>query len=143
MKDDTKLPRSEDPGKEAANEGPRAFGVLLTSLDDGALHAELSEEVQKVTSALVDLVEKYGVDQKGQITLVLNLKALRSGMITVTSDVRTKTPKVRRGGTAFFATKAGNLTVDHPRQEKLPLREVPRGEAKVVDAPAVQPVRNV
>jgi hypothetical protein len=39
--------------------------------------------------------------------------------------VAVKEPEAARERTVFWTTPSGNLTVENPRQTKLPLREVP------------------
>jgi hypothetical protein len=122
---------------DETTEGPRGFGVLLQHIDDGGLHTELSEAVQKLTTDLTDQVEAMGQDAKGTITIVLSLAARRNGTVDVGADVKVKTPKPKRANTLFWATKGGNLTAENPRQGRLPLREVEALAAPItIEAPS-------
>lgn len=132
MKNDTK------------DEAPRGFAVLLGQIDDGALHAEISEVVQEVAKTLTAGVDNFGVDQKGSVTLTLKLKARKDGTILIEGDVKKKVPELRRGTGLFWLSPGGNLSPENPRQQKLPLRAVEAPAQPVRDAaPEAAPTRAV
>ncbi len=107
-----------------SKEGVRGFAVLLQQLDEGSVHAELSEVVQRVTKELSELSDANGATAKGSITLTLSLAARSNGTVDVNADVKVKTPKPRRAASTFWATASGNLSPENPKQTRLPLREV-------------------
>lgn len=117
-------------------EGARGFAPLLHEIDDGALHAELSSKLQQVVSELALYTETYCSKAKGKVTLTLSLEAGTNGTVQVHGEVKTKTPPPRRGATMFWTTKGGNLSLENPRQTKLPLREVPPPPAAPRDVAA-------
>lgn len=128
----------------AEDEGARSFPVLLSTIDDGALSEELGEAVQEITRELTRLIDQHGVDSaKGTLTLKLAFTARANGTITLTGDVATKTPKAKRGGSVFWSTKGHNLTPDNPRQQKLPLREVPNPTRERRELAADERVRSL
>jgi len=118
---DTMAATNEEP---KTKEGPRGFSVLLQQVQDGELHGELSAEVQKLVSQLGDHALKFQRPSKGSLTLVLNFTAV-GATVEVVGEVKVKAPKNPRQRSVFWATPGGNLSVDNPRQTKLPLREVP------------------
>lgn len=120
--------------EEATREGPRGFAVLLQQIDDGDLHAEVGRELQGLIGELAAYSDKFQRDAKGQLTLVLNL-SVRGNNVQVSGDVKTKTPKKPRAASVFWRTDGNNLSVDNPRQQKLPLREVPSTNTKPRDLP--------
>ncbi len=124
------------------DEGARGFAVLVQQIDDGMLHAELSEVVQEISGELSKHAINTGGVAKGSITLTLNLSAKANGTVSVEADVKTKRPKAKRPGSVFWLTAGDNLSPENPRQTKLPLREVPRAEAREV-TDTVTPVKNV
>lgn len=126
--------KTTKPEDEAGDEGARSFGHFLQQIDDGSFHGDLSEELRKACKALEDHVERYQRDAKGTLILTISLQALRNGTVQVDGDFKTKLPKEHRRGAVFWVTKGGNLSVENPRQQKLPLREV---------APPVQSTRDV
>ena len=116
---------------ETKTEGPRSFSVLLTSLDDGTVHTELSEKLHALVSELRDRSTAEDRKLRGELGLKLTID-VRKGVADVTADITTKTPKRKREPSTVWVTKGGNLTTEVPRQEKLPLREVPASN----DAPS-------
>jgi len=112
---------------ETKTEGPRSFSVLLTSLDDGTVHTELSEKLHALVSELRDRSTAEDRKLRGELGLKLTIE-VRKGVADVTADITTKTPKRKREPSTVWVTKGGNLTTEVPRQEKLNLREVPTGD---------------
>lgn len=106
------------------DEGPRSASVLLQHIDDGELHSELSETIQRVSTELVEIAEHASGKASGTITLTLKLAAKSNGTVAVSADVKSKTPKVVRPGSTFWLTDGGNLSPENPRQAKLPLKPV-------------------
>lgn len=111
--------------KPEAEEGPRDFASFLRHIDDGVLHTDASTELHKLAAFLHDYVGTHGGVAKGSLTLTVNLAALDNGTVDVTADVKTKEPKPKRARSVFWLTKGNNLSPENPRQQKLPLREVP------------------
>lgn len=126
------------------DEGPRGFSVLLQQIDDGSLHAELSETTQKLITELTNQADRYGTKTKGSLTVTLAFTANTKGNVEVVSEVKTKTPKEKRMPTVMFVTPGGNLSPENPRQQRLPLREVPAAVAAPRDvAVDAQPARSI
>jgi hypothetical protein len=129
--------------KEKRSEGPRAFSVFIAQVDEGSLHEELSEEVQKLASRLCEFANRFGRDGKGELTLTLGFAVDAKGVAAVTGSIKTKLPKVPRVSSQFYLTAAGNLSLENPRQQKLPLREVPAVEAPRDLVDDVKPTRSL
>jgi hypothetical protein len=119
--------------KHSPEEGPRSFGVILSQIDEGVLHAELGRELQKL---LVDLRElAVGAKAKGKMVLTLGITVESNGIVSIDPDVVTKVPNPKRARAIFWLTKGANLSAQDPRQQSLPLREAPAaGKAKDVAA---------
>lgn len=115
------------------DEGARSFALLLQHIDDGALHAELSETVQATCKQLATLVDSLGSDQKASITLKIDLLYCRNGMLIIKGNVDDKTPKMPHAPTVAWLSKNNNVVFENPRQQKLPLREVPVSRAEPRD----------
>lgn len=122
------------PGNAPATEGPRSFSVLLTSLDDGAVHTELSQKLHAMVSELRERSTLEDRKLRGEMKLHLKVD-VRKGVAEVTADVETKLPRRRREPTTVWVTKGGNLTTEVPRQERLPLRDA---SAPAEGAPATE-----
>lgn len=129
---------------EHPEEGPRGFAVVLQQVDEGSLHGELSETLQKVTRELAEYADKFTTVAKGAITLTLGFAVDPNGTVTVEGDIKTKLPKARRARSLFWLTKGHNLSAENPRQTKLPLREVPSNRDKAREvAEGSAPARSV
>lgn len=114
-------------------EGPRSFSVFLNTLADGDAHTDLSMELHELTKALQEHAQKTGAVAKGELTVKFKFAVDARDAAAITYHVSSKRPEPTRAGSVFFVTKGGNLTVEHPRQTKLPLAEVPAPSA--VEAP--------
>lgn len=117
-------------GKESA---PRNFGVFLGQVDEGGLIHELSELTQEVIDALAKHAQSHST-AKGQIALVLNFKADAKGVVEVTTDIKSKTPKASRGKSIFWTNDKGQLVNENPKQPGLPFRDVNATDKAVKDA---------
>jgi hypothetical protein len=124
-------------------EGPRGFAVLIQQIDEGCLHAEMSEAIQQACGDLQLLAEHMEKDAKGTVSLTLSFEVSRVGTVRVRGEVKAKTPKMRPAQSVFWLTKGNNLSPENPRQQKLPLREVPVTPEKLRDLPDAAPMRTV
>jgi hypothetical protein len=148
--DDDDEPRANSPAdlghvpssaRKTKDEGARSFSVVLAQVGDGDLHDELGDRLHELVGELKHQVEYFQRDAKGTLSLKLNVHARGDGSVVVTGDVAIKKPTRRRAGSTFFLTPGANLTLENPRQQKLPLREVPQGSRGVKDLPANREVR--
>lgn len=122
------------------DEGIRNFTAILAQVGDGDLHDELGELLHELVAELKHHVDYFQRDAKGTLTLKLNVAARGDGSVTVAGDVAIKKPT--RSGSTFFLTPGANLTLENPKQQKLPLREVPPAPRNVKDLPTDRPVRS-
>jgi hypothetical protein len=123
------------------DEGPRGFAVLLQQIDEGSLHDELSIATRDLARTLCEYANKFGRAGKGELTLTIGMSVDAKGVAAVTGAVKSKLPKVPKVSSQFFLTASSNLTLENPRQQKLPLREVappapPRDVPVEMNAPA-------
>ncbi|MCL2777746.1 MAG: hypothetical protein FWD73_07050 [Polyangiaceae bacterium] len=129
------MKKRTDDEEVTQDEGDRSFAVFLHAIEEGAFHAEISSELRALATKLDEHVTSYDADAKGTLTITLALKAKRNGTIDVVGEVKKKEPTAKRAGGVFWLTKGHNLTLDNPRQQKLPLREVPANNDRVRDLP--------
>lgn len=115
-----------------ADEGPRGFAVILQQIDEGSLHGELGDELQKLVRELGEQSTRFQRPAKGKLTLTLSITAVGS-TVEVNGDVKIAMPKKPRERSVFYRTPGGNLTLDNPRQQKLALKEVPPTPTKTKD----------
>lgn len=123
------------------DEGARSFAVLLQNLGEGTFHAEASEVLHELCKKLQDHAVDFG-KAKGTLTVTLAVEIDREGVVTVDPDVKTKAPKPARKRGRYWLTAGGNLSPENPKQQKLPLREVPAPNTRAADHEE-QPVRGV
>jgi hypothetical protein len=115
--------------------GARSFAHLLTQIDDGSLHAELSEELRRCARELADYSANHGGKAKGKLVISLNLTADTDNTVSIVGDVTAKLPKTVRPRTITWLDPAGNLVLSNPKQLQLGVREVPPpAPTRVVDA---------
>lgn len=107
-----------------------SFSVLVAKIDDGCLHAELTDEVRDLLKKLDEHSNNFGKAAKGEITLKIQL-TVENGFVTLGGDVKTKAPPPRRGRSAMYLTKGWGLSHKNQKQPDLPFQEVPR----TTDAP--------
>lgn len=127
------MTKAKDDKPDETVEGPRSFENFLRSIDDGSIADEAASKLHVLTGTLSDLVGVYGGTAKGVLTITVNLSALANGTVDVLADVKVKEPKPKRARSVFYVTKGRNLSLDNPRQQKLPLREVPPAPGKARD----------
>lgn len=90
----------------------RPFAELLTTLDQGAAHAEASR-------ALHDLVASVqAVGKGGTLTITVKVEPIKgnSTQIVVGAQVSAKPPKSSPAAAIFYVDDGGNLSRHDPRQ---------------------------
>jgi hypothetical protein len=130
--------------EKATEEGARSLSVLLSSLDDGQFHEDASEDLHTLCAAMARLSENHD-KISGTFTIKLTMKCRRNGTMHVTPEITVKTPKAPRTEQILWLTKGNNLSLENPRQQKLPLREVPRtpNEAPISPDTEAHPIKSV
>ncbi len=105
----------------------RPFAAWLQEQRGGVTHAELSDALADVVAAVVE----HG--KVGTLTFQVKIKPSGDGVsVFVTDSIAVKAPTGDRSAALFFADSDGSLSRKDPRQQELPLREVPRAEAREV-----------
>lgn len=98
----------------------RTFGTLLGEVEDGRLHAELTDKLRDLVASLSEIPGGKG---SGSLSVTLTLK-MDQGIVEIVPEVKLKTPKAARGRSLFWATPENNLTRNNPNQPDLPFRDV-------------------
>lgn len=102
------------------------FASILTQLQQGGTHAELSTTLQKLTEAV------RATGKAGQMTLVLKLSESKvGGALDVVATVTSKLPQPKQYASIFYVDDANNLVRKDPRQTELELD----GPVRVAPAP--------
>lgn len=92
----------------------RPFADVLRELDKGRVHTELSDKLQELIVAVQD------VRKGGTIQLTIKVDSAKAdGMVEVSANVATKTPR-RARTSVFFVDDEHNLHRNDPRQLVVP-----------------------
>lgn len=124
---------TNEPTEPAEDEGARSFANALRMIGDGDLHDDAGAKLRELLAECSAYTERFESDGKGTLTLTISVKTHANGSVAVTGEVKTKAPSKPKAGSTFWLTRGNNLTADNPRQQKLPLREVPGGRREVKD----------
>ena len=99
-------------------EETRSFSQFLLSLEDGDLHAQLSEDLREIAAVMSQHVVDYGGKVKGKLSLTIDFK-LDQGVFEIVAKTETKLPKPPRGRSIMWATPGNNFTANNPKQGQL------------------------
>ena len=121
-------------------ESVRNFGVFLTQIRDGEVNAEASRELRDLLLALAEHASKQG-KAKGKLTLAFNFSVDARGVVAVGVETKVQTPKPERGAGIFWLTDDGNLSVQNPKQVRIPFRDV-KADAEPKDVAVDLPARS-
>lgn len=98
---------------------------IIREIRNGVLLDEFSDVLNKVTTA----VEEVG--KSGSITLKIDIKPGKGGVLFVDGKVTDKTPEFDKESTIFWASPEGNLVRKDPNQREIEgLQVVPEQEKK-------------
>jgi hypothetical protein len=107
----------------------RAFSQLLSMIEDGKLHGDLSTEIEDLVAQMQD-ASAGGRDTSGKITITIDLKYdAKAQMFEILGDFKIKPPTEKRGKSVFWATPDNQLTRFNPRQQDMFLRDANNGKA--------------
>jgi hypothetical protein len=101
----------------------RSFSTLISGLEDGALHDELTDEVRRIVAELHNVRMNQGGKPKASLAIKIEFK-LDSDVIEVSAETKAVLPKRVRNKTVLYATQDNNLTARNPKQGELTLRDV-------------------
>lgn len=104
--------------------GPRSFARFIETAGDGDFHQELSEGLQELSQSIQSEALRTNAKIKGKLSLTMTLSCDPRGVIGIDCDVAVKKPRAKRATAQAWINKDGNVVFEHPRQQKLPLREV-------------------
>lgn len=102
---------------------------VLTDLDSGGVHNELSVEINRLVAAVRE------TRKAGTLTLQLNVKLSERDLVVVRAEVKSKIPRPATEATSFFVDDEGGLSIHNPRQLKLKDVEQPVAAKKPLRDP--------
>lgn len=91
------------------------FAQFFQTLEDGELHAQASDGLQRIAGDLSNHVRDYGGNSKGRMTITLDFD-LKHGVFEITGGLTIKLPTPPRGKTVVWATPDNRFTPYNPRQ---------------------------
>lgn len=104
----------------------RPFNEFLAQQAKGATHAELSEKLNELLTAVVDQ------GKQGTLTLKLTVKpanTVGTHAVFITDEITMKAPQGARPTSMFFVDSDGNATRNDPNQLEIPAMTVVDGQA--------------
>lgn len=105
------------------------FSHLIQTLEGGALHADLSDDLHNVLTEMATYSAGPGNGRsKGEIVITLNFEQ-ELETVRVRAKVKTKTQEIARRMSALFMTPGNKLSLEHPMQNSLPFGTVVQGGA--------------
>lgn len=113
----------------------REASILLGALEGGELNRSLSAELSRVLAELHDMsTEDVKKTFKGEVDIKIMLAA-ENGAVTISSEIKSKTPKRPRARSFYWITENGELSTEHPNQTDM--FKGPRDTAARTAEPAV------
>lgn len=105
-------------------EGPRSFARFFEQVGDGDFHRDASKRLFELGNDLRDEALRVDGKVKGKLVITVDMSIDERGQVGFNCDSTVKMQKVKRTPAQAWITAGGNLTLEHPTQIKLPLREV-------------------
>jgi hypothetical protein len=94
------------------------FGQFIQMMEDGELHGELSDALQKINAAMANHALDFGGKPKGKMTLTIDF-TLDKGVFEIRGDYAVKLPTPPRGKTVVWGTQDNRFTPQNPKQMHL------------------------
>ncbi len=101
-----------------SNGALKSFGTLMQSLEEGQLHADLTEQITTITKALQNHVINHGGAPKAKLDVKLKFE-LKGGVVQVSATTDTTLPVAPRSQSILWPDDQGNLCNQNPRQRDM------------------------
>src|SRR5579871_3855132 len=111
---------------------------IIGMLERGELAADLSTRLAEVIEACREAAGPKST-AKGEIALKLAIE-VQGVSITLSGEIATKTPKLKRRGSVYFLTNDGAISTEHPQQTDMFPHDVRERAPQPIAAPAIQPL---
>lgn len=116
-----------------ASPAARTFDSFVRLLEDGALNAELSDQLRAINEDLNQHAIAYGGKPKAKLTIDIDF-TMDGGVFMIQSRFKTKLPEAPRARTIAWGTAAHDFTPNNPKQGQLFGVRDPAGDGAVRDA---------
>lgn len=113
-------------------EGARSFAHFLMQANSGAMASDTSFEFRR----MVDEMRRVAMQSNGasaDFTLKIHLTLDDSDEVRVKFSARGKVSEPTRRKGTMWLSRGGNLIPENPRQQRLPLTEVPYERTPIKD----------
>lgn len=104
--------------KSVTRETTATFNQFLAMLEDGALHADLSEALRDINAEMNNHAQAYGRKAKGKMTITIDF-LLDKGVFDIQADFKATLPKDKRPRSVAWSTPGNNFTPNNPKQMQL------------------------
>jgi hypothetical protein len=118
----------------------RSFSSFMRQLED--CEQDVTEELYKLLSRLHRHAQNH-TTAKGKLALELYIMVDARDQVETRYAIKTKEPPKATPKSVHWLNHQGSLTIEDPRQQKLNLREVPKGKQKAVKADGAKKPRSV
>lgn len=115
--------------EDETEEGARSFTRQLELIADGDLVYDASEALNKLLRSILEEARVRHSAATGTFTLKLNFQVEPHGQVEIKPSITTKAAERRLTKGHLWMTPGANLSAANPRQQTLPLREVPKTKA--------------
>lgn len=88
---------------------------ILNRIDDGALYAQLCDDLTEIVSTLRKRVGDHGGEAKGKLSLALAFH-FDGKLMEIAPTVKIELPRPKHGKGVFWATKDNRLSPQNPQQ---------------------------
>lgn len=99
-------------------EETRSFSQFVAALEDGQLHAELTDDLKRIAEECNNHQINYGGTAKAKMSLTIEF-TLEKGVFEIKASCATKLPKPPRGRSIMWTTPENRFTPQNPRQGQL------------------------
>jgi hypothetical protein len=96
-------------------ESLKTFNHFLASLEDGALHKRLTDQLGEVHASLVDHEVNYGGKAKAKLSLTIEFTS-QDGITEIVAESKLVPPKLKKGRSVLWTTRDGTFSRANPKQ---------------------------
>lgn len=114
----------------------KSYARTLAMIDAGEVELQASLALHRLMRQLKHEASARHGSAKGSITLKLDFDVSISGMVEVKPTISTKVPDRKVAKAIAFLDEDANVVMTDPRQQELPIREVPAPAPEVRDVGA-------
>lgn len=96
----------------------KMFSMFLQSLAGGQFHADLTSEMEKISTTLTDVAQDSGGVAKGKLSINIDFK-FKGGVFEISQDFKTTLPHAKLDSTMLWTNKDNQFTPLNPKQVEM------------------------